>query len=220
MKSTLIDISRTKTNKSKSVSSRPSKSKDADHSILKLGVFIDIFSFHMKTKKMIYSDYDSIVYLPLPYIEMLHNFIIRLYSKSDDPVISGYMSRDNLDYTMDHVKYMYSKTKSKKEKIIKKAAFMMYNVASKHPFTDGNKRTAIISCNSFLEYNGYTICVLPYRQSKKFITEVAIGSKKERDCQKFISKHISRLFISKRTRQEIKKLHRKIELEKDKLIKK
>ncbi len=82
----------------------------------------------------------------------------------------------------------------------------MYNIASKHQFTDGNKRAAIVTSNSFLEYNGYSIWKLPFRKSKKFITEVATGAKKEKDCQKFIKTHITKLVIPSETKENIRKL--------------
>ncbi len=41
--------------------------------------------------------------------------------------------------------------------LLEKAAALMYNVNTLHPFVDGNKRTAYIATNVFLELNGCTI---------------------------------------------------------------
>ncbi|WP_316976339.1 type II toxin-antitoxin system death-on-curing family toxin [Shumkonia mesophila] len=41
--------------------------------------------------------------------------------------------------------------------IYKKAAALVHSVACNHGFTDGNKRTAFILCNLFLEKSGYRL---------------------------------------------------------------
>lgn len=41
--------------------------------------------------------------------------------------------------------------------LIEKAAALMYNVITLHPFIDGNKRTAYVTTETFLRFNGYKI---------------------------------------------------------------
>ena len=140
---------------------------------------------------------DNIFYLPLNYVEFLHKDIIQIYKKSEDPIAKGYMSKSNLEFILEYVKDIYNNSKSKETKLINKAAFIFYHIAVKHPFTDGNKRTSIIACSAFLEHNGYSIRHISFRDSRKFITEVAKGNKSEQKCQKFIKKYISKYIIPK-----------------------
>lgn len=156
-----------------------------------------------------YKDKLNIVYLPVRYVEILRMQIIKMYVDSEDPIATGYKNWGDLEYTMEFVKSMYNNFKYRRVAIIKKASFIFYNIASKHPFTDGNKRSAIITCNSFLEYNGYSVGKLPYRDSHKFITEVAKGNKNEKDCQKFLRKHLCELKVSENSIKLIKGIIKK-----------
>jgi len=148
--------------------------------------------------------------LPTAYVEVLRKFIVNMYKKTSDPIDTGYKNRGDLDFIMDFVRNMYNEYKHRKTRLIKKSAFIFYNITSKHPFSDGNKRTAIITCNSFLEYNGYSIGTLPYLESHKFITDVAKGKKSEKDCQRFIRKHICTLKFSKEFEKNLIKIHKNI----------
>ena len=153
-----------------------------------------MFNFFMKKDKK--QEYEKIIYIPVEYVDLLRTFIMVMYEKSQDPITKGFMSRSNLEYAMEYVKEIYN-DKSKKEQLIRKAAFVLYNITLKHPFTDGNKRTALITCNAFLEYNGFTIGTLPFKEAKMFMLDLAMGKKKEDDCQKFVRKHVVELLIKK-----------------------
>ncbi|MCK4730291.1 MAG: Fic family protein [Candidatus Aenigmarchaeota archaeon] len=183
--------------------------KNLDKLFVKFTSYINaILKLDEKTKSNYYSDKDELIYLPLSHIELLQKSIIKMYEKSDDPIAKGYMSKSNLEFILNYVKDMYDDSKPKETKLINKAAFVFYNIALKHPFADGNKRTSIIACNAFLESNGYSIRYIPFRDSRKFIIEVAMGEKSELECQKFIKKHISKYTISKKMREIINKLNK------------
>lgn len=68
----------------------------------------------------------------------------------------GYLSRSNLDYLLDTVKDVGERL-PRKQAIVKKAAFLLYNIVVIHPFLNGNKRTAHELAKLFLAANGYTI---------------------------------------------------------------
>ena len=85
----------------------------------------------------------------------------------------GYLSRSNLEYLLDTVKDVGEKL-PKKQAIIKKAAFLLYNVIAIHPFLNGNKRTAYKIAKSFLTSNGCTL-VSDTSDSYRFLLEVASG---------------------------------------------
>ena len=53
-----------------------------------------------------------------------------------------------------------------------KAAVLMEGIAVFHPFSDGNKRTAITSASAFLAFNNKKI-ILPVEESEIFVLSVA-----------------------------------------------
>ncbi|MCK5177350.1 MAG: Fic family protein, partial [Candidatus Aenigmarchaeota archaeon] len=119
------------------------ESNKQDNYFIKITSFFNMFFDKLiKKENKNYFENKNTIYLPVHYISVLRNIIIRMYEESNDPICRGYMSKSNLNYTMEYVKEMYNDSENKKEKLKKKAAFIFYNIASKHPFSDGNKRTA------------------------------------------------------------------------------
>ena len=66
--------------------------------------------------------------------------------------------------------------------VFSKAASILEGIATYHVFADGNKRTAIISCSTFLGFNGYELTasneavyafVLAVATKKKSMDEIA-----------------------------------------------
>ena len=83
----------------------------------------------------------------------------------------GFLSKSNLGYLLDTVKDVGERL-PKKQAIVKKAAFLLYNVIVIHPFLNGNKRTAYELVRHFLASNGYTV-KLETRVAYPFLLEVA-----------------------------------------------
>ncbi|MDN5865499.1 MAG: type II toxin-antitoxin system death-on-curing family toxin [Gammaproteobacteria bacterium] len=52
------------------------------------------------------------------------------------------------------------------------AASLAYGLARNHPFVDGNKRTAYVSCRSFMELNGAALAASP---GDKYLTILALA---------------------------------------------
>ena len=100
----------------------------------------------------------------------------------------GYLSRSNLEYLLDTVKDVGEKL-PKKQAIIKKAAFLLYNVIAIHPFLNGNKRTAYEIAKSFLTSNGYTL-VSDTSDSYRFLLEVASGKASENEVEIWVARHL------------------------------
>ena len=101
--------------KRKQILHSPTKAEQADSMFLPLGSFFNILSKHnKKPSNGMDSDNSETVYLPAIYVEFLHEIIIKLYEKSDDYVLSGYMSKPNLEYTMEYVKDVYYHLKNQK----------------------------------------------------------------------------------------------------------
>lgn len=60
------------------------------------------------------------------------------------------------------------------------AASLAYGIARNHPFVDGNKRTAAVSCETFLELNGSTLDATDIDLYEQYIA-LAEGKLSERD---------------------------------------
>lgn len=211
MKRIVIGLSKEKPKKVKKFPLKSTSSKEVDGSFIIHSTLINLIGkFDDRLNSRFYKDKNGIIYLPVLYIELLREYIIQIYQKTKDPIFTGYKNKGDLHFTMEFVRSMYNESKSNRIRLVKKAAFIFYNIASKHPFTDGNKRSAIIACNSFLEYNGHSIGSLPYRKSYNFIKEVAKGTYSEKDCQKFIGNHISKLVVSRDFKENIKRLQKEI----------
>ncbi len=58
--------------------------------------------------------------------------------------------------------------------IKKKAAFLLYNLISQHPFVNGNKRTAFELVKLFLRLNGYEIKPKS-QETYSFLAGIAAG---------------------------------------------
>ncbi len=71
------------------------------------------------------------------------------------------------------------------------AAAYAFGIATNHPFVDGNKRTAYITCRLFLELNGQS---LDASQEEKYLTflELARGRLSEDELARWIQEHLCR----------------------------
>ena len=102
----------------------------------------------------------------------------------------GFLSKSNLAYLLDTVKDVGERL-PKEEALVKKAAFLLYNVIAIHPFLNGNKRTAYELVRHFLASNGYTV-KLETREAYRFLLEVARGMVSEGDVEKWVATHLSK----------------------------
>ncbi|MBN2142687.1 Fic family protein [Candidatus Woesearchaeota archaeon] len=185
------------------------KAKEVDDYFIKISSLFNLLvQQDPQFMKAFQKDRNTIFYLPQVYVDSIRRIIIRMYSKSDDPISQGYMSSGNLQYALEYVIQRYNEYPREKA-IIKKAAFIFYNIISKHPFSDGNKRSGVITANAFMECNGYTLGELPFRESKEFITAVAEGKKSEKDCERFIKKHARKMDISDEILKKLKEMMKK-----------
>ncbi|OIO20627.1 hypothetical protein COV61_00730 [Candidatus Micrarchaeota archaeon CG11_big_fil_rev_8_21_14_0_20_47_5] len=66
----------------------------------------------------------------------------------------------NLEHLLESVKHYGENIADEEEKLLKKAAFLLYHLAfDAHAFVDGNKRTALSTTQAFLSLNSYSISV-------------------------------------------------------------
>ena len=56
--------------------------------------------------------------------------------------------------------------------IARLAAAYAFGIAKNHPFVDGNKRTALVACRTFLILNGYQLTATP---TEKYLTFLSLA---------------------------------------------
>jgi len=114
----------------------------------------------------------------------VHLSVIREFGGLSEAVLN----EGNIDYTLDHIKHRYNRG-TLKECLIRKAAFLLYNIVTSHPFVDGNKRTGLVSCVDFLKLNGFKLDC-DYGVALSFLLKLAMGSGDITIAQNFVRNHI------------------------------
>jgi death-on-curing protein len=74
--------------------------------------------------------------------------------------------------------------------ITEKAAVYLRNIIGDHPFTDGNKRTALTVCGVFLMRNGHSIQA-PNDELELFVIKVAINHLNIEDISTWLIEHLT-----------------------------
>lgn len=93
-----------------------------------------------------------VIKLSEDFIELLHDIIL----ENDPDASKGYMQKSMIAGSLDRVMtHVYGLTPF--PTVIDKAAALMYSITTFHPFTDANKRTALLATYFFLLFNGYTL---------------------------------------------------------------
>ena len=103
----------------------------------------------------------------------------------------GYLSRSNLDYLL-HTVHDVGERLPRRRAIVKKAAFLLYNVIVIHPFLNGNKRTAYALVELFLKSNGYEVSP-ETKDAYQFLIGVASGKVSEDEVEGWIARHLTEL---------------------------
>lgn len=88
----------------------------------------------------------------------------------------------NLDFISENV--------SHSQNPVKAAAVLLHDIISLHPFLDGNKRTAVVAMESYLELNNISI-KLKDKELEKLVYEIAIGMHNKGEVESIINKSIS-----------------------------
>lgn len=119
--------------------------------------------------------------------------VSKLYNRTIDATGGerGYLSKSNLEYLLDTVKDVGERL-PKRQAIVKKAAFLLYNVIIVHPFLNGNKRTAFGLMETFLESNGYKFSP-DVTEGYEFLTGVGAGRVAEAEVESWVARHLTEL---------------------------
>lgn len=100
---------------------------------------------------------------------------------------AGVLNTSNLQYTLDTVKDIGKG--SELDKLIGKAAYILHNIVTLHPFIDGNKRTAFETAKAFFQLNGEDFDAMD-DESFDMLISVAKGESNVRDVEIWIRKHL------------------------------
>lgn len=71
------------------------------------------------------------------------------------------------------------------------AAAYAFGIARNHPFIDGNKRTALVCCFTFLELNGRTVAA-PEADTVVAFMALAAGKLSEHDLAAWLERHCAK----------------------------
>ena len=110
-------------------------------------------------------------------IILIHNKLIKEFGGEE-----GIVDRDKLDFIAD-------KVQSSKADVFRKAAMLLHDIATIHPFVDGNKRTAIETAKVFLRENGKTLNLKDINQAAEYIYSVAEDKKNIFSIENWIKQH-------------------------------
>lgn len=66
------------------------------------------------------------------------------------------MDEGKIDFLCAYLRYRRLRG-TRKEIVLKKAAFILHNIVTQHPFIDGNKRTGFTVAMQFIHLNGFSV---------------------------------------------------------------
>ncbi len=129
---------------------------------------------------------DEIGYPSLNQVERLYEGIIDATGGE-----RGYLSKSNLEYLLDTVRDIGERL-PKKQALVKKAAFLLYNVIALHPFVNGNKRAAYELARLFLRLNGFELRT-GSTEAYGFLLKVASGELPATEVDRWIARNLTAL---------------------------
>lgn len=103
----------------------------------------------------------------------------------------GVLSRSNLLYILDAVREV-GNNENEGNALKKKAAFLLFNLITTHPFFDGNKRTAYTVSKTFLRLNGWATRPASEDAKFNFLVGIASGLLTLRDVEESIGRVLIR----------------------------
>lgn len=104
-------------------------------------------------------------YLTTDELVSIHDTIIELFGGE-----KGVVNKGGLDFII-------NKVQSSKTEIYHKAAMLLFEIVTSHPFVDGNKRTALEAADTFLRNNGKSLRIKDIKQAGEYIINIAENKK-------------------------------------------
>ncbi len=100
------------------------------------------------------------------------------------------LSESNLEFCLAGMRRYGEEAAEHETRVICKAAYLLYHLAfDYHAFIDGNKRTALVSCFSFIEMNigNYNSDAFPAGEKAEFVKAVAEGKRTISAIEKWLA---------------------------------
>jgi death-on-curing protein len=97
-------------------------------------------------------------YITLPEVEKIHDAVLERTGG-----LLGYRDKGSVDSAVNRLLTGHYRN------IFEEAAALMESIANNHGFMDGNKRTAFISTDTFLRWNGFYLDVEPMGAQKLMV---------------------------------------------------
>ena len=114
--------------------------------------------------------------------------IIHTRQISEHGGLAGARDQGMLESALGKPKNLYAYS-SRKPSLARLAASYAFGIAKNHPFTDGNKRTALVVCELFLRLNKHTIAA---GHGEKYTTFLALadGTISEENFTNWLDEHL------------------------------
>jgi len=97
------------------------------------------------------------------WLTTLHKILIDIYQETEDPISSALPLVHDYDESLISVcverHQMKVFGKIIYPHILQRASVLMHSIIRFHPFVDGNKRTALLSTDFYLHWNGYNLTI-------------------------------------------------------------
>ncbi len=127
----------------------------------------------------------EIRYPSIEQVERLHERVLDVTGGEH-----GDLSRSNLEYVLGAVKEIGEELDFRYA-MKKKAAFLLYNLISQHPFVNGNKRTAFELVKLFLRLNGNDIKAKS-DETYSFLADIAMGRVSLDQAEEWIATNLAK----------------------------
>jgi len=124
-------------------------------------------------------------YLTFDEILAIHRTMINVFGGED-----GILSSDALENCL-ALPMMVISGKETSPTLWSKAARLFYCIITRHPFVDGNKRTAWSAAKVFLLLNGFRLFV-EVKEAESVVLKVAKGEMKVEELSEWIESHSKR----------------------------
>ena len=125
------------------------------------------------------------------WLKTLHEILVRIYQVTDNPIASAFPLVHDYDESLISVCVERHKTrvfgKTFYPHTLQRAAGLMHSIINFHPFVDGNKRTALLSTDFYLHWNGYDF-IIP-NDADEFTISVAKGEQDLNDILRWLERN-------------------------------
>jgi len=125
------------------------------------------------------------------FLDLLHEIVL----ENDPETASGYMYEGMVQGSIDRaMRRIYRKEPF--PSILDKAAALLFSIAYFHPFSDGNKRTALLATYFFLAFNGFNFSLTV--DAIKFLIRIGDGQiKSETIVMNWLKKHTQKNYLAR-----------------------